>query len=211
MNDSDYKTITHDTYNQIAADYIARDQIVIKETEEVQASVRHFASLLPPKAHVLDIGIGGGRDSRLFAESGFTVLGIDIAEELLAQAAVLESTGLITYELMDVEELDVPAGSFDGVWANASLHHVPKAHLPQVLERLHEALKSGGYLQIKVHRGISEGLVEEIKFNQPVVRYFAKYEPQELSSVVQAAGFLTIEVNLATEGKWVDLLAQKVG
>jgi SAM-dependent methyltransferase len=42
---------------------------------------------------------------------------------------------------------------FDGIYANASLFHVPSAALPQVLSDLHAALKTGGVLFSSNPRG----------------------------------------------------------
>ena len=46
----------------------------------------------------------------------------------------------------DFLQLDLPKGRFDGVFANASLFHVPRAELPRVLRELHAALAPGGVL-----------------------------------------------------------------
>ena len=46
----------------------------------------------------------------------------------------------------DLLQLQLPTESFDGIFANAVLFHVPSAELPGVLARLHEALKAGGVL-----------------------------------------------------------------
>ena len=203
----DYKKITRDTYNAISDGYIERDHLHIDETEEVESSLSAFTSLLPPQAHVLDVGIGGGGDSRRLAEAGFTVVGIDIAEELLEKARLLDNSGKIHYLQMDFEELDFPENSFDGVWANASLHHIPKQNLPKVLQKIHGILKPLGYVQIKMHRGTTEGIVEEEKFGQNIARYFAEYELQEIQDHLENHGFSIDDARLATKGKWIDIRA----
>lgn len=207
----DYKTVNRTTYNRIAASYIENDKKTIPETSVVHALISHFITLLPPHATLLDVGIGGGRDARLFAAAGISVTGIDTSQDLLTQGAALDRTKKITYLLMDFEEIDFPAHTFDGVWANASLHHIPKANLPTVLQRIRTVLKPDGYFQIKVHHGTGEGFKTDNKFGHSVTRYFANYEPEELSALLQEAGFAVCEHALTTGGKWLDILAQKAG
>lgn len=205
-----YKSITTDTYNQIADEYIARDHQTIDESKEVNESVKKFADLIPAGSTILDIGIGGGRDARLFAGLGFRIVGIDIAAKLLQKGSKLENTGLIEYLEMDLEDLRFPEDSFVAIWANASLHHIPKKNLPSVLHSIKLILKPDGYLQIKMHRGLTEGIEEENKFNSQILRYFANYELEEIVQVLKDVGFEIIEAKLATKDKWVDLLVRKV-
>src|SRR5262249_25411665 len=49
--------------------------------------------------------------------------------------------------------LDLAPRSFDGVFANASLFHVPSAELPRVLRELHAALRPNGALVASNPRG----------------------------------------------------------
>jgi ubiquinone/menaquinone biosynthesis C-methylase UbiE len=205
----DAKEINRNTYNLIAKDYVARDQIIIDETKEVLETVKKFTSLLPKGARILDIGIGGGRDSRAFAKNGCEIIGIDVAEKLVEAGKAQDTSGKITYLIMDVEHLDFPPSYFDGVWANASLHHISKEALPDVLKKIFTVLKVGGYLQVKVHKGVGEQLVTEEKFNRNIQRFFAKYDVGELETLVKNAGFSVIYAKTATKDKWVDLLAKK--
>ena len=204
----DYKEHTRDTYNRIADAYIERDTRQVNETAEVNASLEHFAALLPAGGLILDIGTGGGRDARFFARLGKSVVAIDTADQLLQKAAAVHPNDAITYKVMDMENLDFPAQTFDGVWANASLHHMPKQNLPAVLAQIATILKPEGYLQVKVHHGEGEGMVPETKFGIAIERFFANYTPEELRQILIATGFLPEYVRLATDGKWVDALAR---
>ena len=56
----------------------------------------------------------------------------------------------------DLLQLQLPTESFDGIFANAVLFHVPSVELPGVLARLHEALKGGGVLFCSNPRGQDE-------------------------------------------------------
>ena len=92
---------------------------------------------------ILDFGCGPGRDLKAFAGLGHSPIGLDGAERFV-QMARLES-GCEVWQ-QDFLSLGLPAGRFDGVFANASLFHVPSRELPRVLRELHATLKSGGVL-----------------------------------------------------------------
>ena len=206
-NDMDYKEITRRSYDLVAKDYSERDKTLVAETNEVQAALEDFSSRLPIRASVLDVGSGGGRDSRFFFEKGFVVTGIDFSSEMVVRAKN-EEPG-IDYRVMDFEAIDFPAGSFDGIWANASLHHIPRNHLPAVLRNLERILKSSGLFFMIVKHGVEEGIRRNKKFGREIERHFSFYQPEELKAAVQRAGFRVLSASLAVEGEWVYLLAQK--
>ncbi len=206
---TDYKQITKGTYDDIAADYSERDSSVIAESWEVKGALDAFVALLKPGAHVLDVGCGGGRDSRYLAEKGMRVTAIDFSESMVRNAQKINSN--IEYMQMDFEHIDFPEKAFDGVWANASLHHIPKANLAHVLRSLHRILVSDGVLFLKVKHGDSEGVRENMKFGKSLKRYFAFYKPEEMISLVESAGFQIVRHSLVTSDEWLDVVARKIG
>jgi 2-polyprenyl-3-methyl-5-hydroxy-6-metoxy-1,4-benzoquinol methylase len=110
-----------------------------------------FARMLPAGGRVLDAGCGSGRDARWLCEQGFAVTATEAAPKLAALAHA--HTGLpvqvLTFDRMDWRE------AFDGIWTCASLLHVPRAELPEVLRRLTRALVPGGlwFMSFKYGRG----------------------------------------------------------
>lgn len=127
-------------YNQRAEDFRAgtRDHDV---SQNIDALLRHVDGEAP--FTILDFGCGPGRDLNVFASLGHWVIGLDGAE-CFAQMARAD-TGCEVWQ-QDFLKLDLPAGRFDGVFANASLFHVPNRALPRVLGQLHATLKPGGVL-----------------------------------------------------------------
>ena len=102
-----------------------------------------------PPFTILDLGCGPGRDLATFAALGHSPVGLEGAAPFVAMA---RAEG---YEVLhqDFLALDLPAGRFDGIFANASLFHVPTAALPRVLGELRAALKPRGALFSSNPRG----------------------------------------------------------
>jgi SAM-dependent methyltransferase len=96
-----------------------------------------------PPFTILDFGCGPGRDLRTFASRGHEAIGLEGAAAFVAMAR--ESSGCEVWR-QDFLRLALPPSSFDGVFANASLFHVPSAALPRVLTGLRDALKPRGVL-----------------------------------------------------------------
>jgi SAM-dependent methyltransferase len=102
---------------------------------------------------ILDLGCGPGRDLRAFRESGHDPVGLDGAEAFVRMARAY--AGVEVWQ-QDFLGLDLPDAHFDGVFANASLFHVPLQELPRVLSELYACLKPGGVLFSSNPRGHNE-------------------------------------------------------
>ncbi len=124
------------------------------ETLEVDMSALYaeFLPLLPEQAHILDAGCGSARDSLAFAQMGFRVTACDASPAL---AALAEERHGIPVEVVEFAALPWK-DRFDGIWACASLLHVPEAELPAVLSRLCQALKVDGVLYLSFKYGQGE-------------------------------------------------------
>ena len=99
---------------------------------------------------ILDLGCGPGRDLRAFTALGHEVVGLDGAAELVALARAETDCTVL---LQDFLALDLPVAHFDGVFANASLFHVPSSQIARVLGELAAALKPGGVFFCSNPRG----------------------------------------------------------
>ncbi|MFL9924974.1 class I SAM-dependent methyltransferase [Herbaspirillum lusitanum] len=99
---------------------------------------------------ILDFGCGPGRDLLAFKALGHQPVGLDGTLGFVEMARA--ASGCEVWH-QDFLQLDLPAGRFDGVYANASLFHVPSAALPSVLAQLHATLKTGGILFSSNPRG----------------------------------------------------------
>jgi SAM-dependent methyltransferase len=144
----------------------------------------------PPPFTLLDFGCGPGRDLKTFSALGHRAIGLDGAAEFVAMAR--EHSGCEVWH-QDFLHLALPPGTFDGVFANASLFHVPSAALPGVLAALHAALKPGGVLFSSNPRGHNEE-----GWNGP--RYGSYYDYPTWEGYLVAAGFTPLRHYYRPEG-----------
>src|ERR687885_194185 len=139
--------ITIDFYNEHAQDFYHRTVNV--DMRELYAP---FLALLPAGAHILDAGCGSGRDSLYFKQHGYQVTALDASAELVKLSSQLLQQPVLhlTFQEVDFDE------RFDGIWACASLLHVPRIEIDDVLRRLTKALKPGAILFTSFKNGNTE-------------------------------------------------------
>ncbi|WP_090264025.1 class I SAM-dependent methyltransferase [Pseudomonas panipatensis] len=150
-------------------------------SQNIAALLRHIHAEAP--FVLLDFGCGPGRDLRTFKALGHAPVGLDGCPRFVEMARA--ESGCEVWQ-QDFLALDLPAQRFDGIYANASLFHVPRQELPRVLGQLHAALKPGGVLFASNPRGDnSEG------WNGP--RYGAYHDWQQWQALLEGAGFQALE------------------
>jgi SAM-dependent methyltransferase len=136
----------------------------------------------PAPFTILDLGCGPGRDLKTFTELGHKAIGLDGSARFAEMARAYSGCEVWCQDFL---HLDLPPAMFDGVYANASLFHVPSAELPGVLARLHAALKPGGVLFSSNPRGDNrEG------WNGP--RYGSYYDYDTWADYLATAGFAAL-------------------
>ena len=117
-------------------------------SQNIAALLQHIQ--VAPPFELLDLGCGPGRDLATFAALGHRATGLEGAPRPAAIARAHSGCDVIEQDLL---ALDLPAGRFDGVFANAVLFHIPVQELPRVLGQLHATLKPGGVLFSSNPRG----------------------------------------------------------
>lgn len=133
-----------------------------------------FLKSLPGKK-ILDLGSGPGRDSVIFKRRGYKPYCLDISEEMLGLCRKQKLPAIH----MDMEELQLPASSFDGVWSYTSLTTIPKFKVWKIINKIYNILKKDGVLFLGLIEGKFEGWKspdEKYKF----VRYISRYTPEEV-------------------------------
>jgi len=172
------RTLAH--YDQRAEDFWqgTRDHDV---RQNMDALLKHIDG--KPPFTILDFGCGPGRDLKAFRNLGHEAVGLEGSARFAAMAR--EYSGCEVLE-QDFLALDLPAARFDGVFANASLFHVPGGELPRVLGELHATLKPGGVLFSSNPRGANEE-----GWNKG--RYGVYHDLETWRRYLTAAGFTELE------------------
>ncbi|HUE64592.1 MAG TPA: class I SAM-dependent methyltransferase [Rhizomicrobium sp.] len=140
-------TLAH--YDQRADDFWkgTRDHDV---SQNIDALIQHIQGT--PPFTILDFGCGPGRDLKAFTDLGHIAIGLE-GSDCFAAMARAQGFEILQQNFL---KLDLPNQKFDGVFANASLFHVPSQELPRVLRELHATLKSRGVLFSSNPRGNNE-------------------------------------------------------
>lgn len=187
-------------YNQNADSFIEGTQ-----NADMSDQYRMFLKYLPNGGKLLDLGCGSGRDSAYFSSLGFEVTAADGSEALCKR--VKEHYGIPAL-CIKFEELSF-AAVFDAIWACASLLHVKKADMPDVMEKVSAALKPGGVLYASFKYGSEERTSNG--------RFFNDYTEQDLETLLTTENQLTLLEYWITEDvrpdrsgeRWLNFVAKK--
>lgn len=147
---------TLDYYQRNAKDFFSQTINV-----DMQNVYQPFLEYLP-KPHlanqqkILDVGCGSGRDSVFFANQGFEVIAIDGSKSLIELAQQTDTR--IDWQCLRFDEIAKQSwqNQFTGIWACASLLHMPFDDLTKLLNDLIRCLKSDGILYASFKYGDSE-------------------------------------------------------
>ena len=191
---------TIDYYNLNAESFIENTQNV-----DMHLAQDKFLHLLNEGAAILDFGCGSGRDTKYFLDKGCRVTATDGSVELCRRASVF--TGIEVQEML-FQELDEKE-KYDGIWACASILHLPKKQLREVLKNMYEALKSEGWIYTSFKYGEFTG--------ERNGRYFTDFTTDTFKDFIHDMHGLKIEEQWITgdvrpgrgEEKWLNLLLQK--
>jgi ubiquinone/menaquinone biosynthesis C-methylase UbiE len=120
-----------------------------------------FVALLPPGGNVLDAGCGPGRDTLVFLARGFRVVAFD-ASRAMVELATKQTGQPVLHATF--QQIEFEKDTFDGVWACASLLHVPSGEIDDVLHRVTRSLKFGGAMYMSVKVGDGERIADDGRF-----------------------------------------------
>ncbi len=182
LTDADLEALTARTL----AHYDAAAEAFHEGTRSHDVS-QNYAALLsaieePPPFTVLDFGCGPSRDLAYFRSLGHEAFGLDGSERFVEMARAATGCEVLHQNFL---ALALPTERFHGIFANASLFHVPKQELPRVLRELRASLRPRGVLFCSNPRGRDvEGFSGE--------RYGAFHTLETWREYVESAGFIEI-------------------
>lgn len=156
---------------------------------------------------VLDLGCGAGDHAAYFAGTGLHVTGIDLSDGMI-ELAQQRNPGL-DFRVMDMERLNFPHDTFDGVWAVTSLLHIPKKNVPAVCDSVANVLKERGIFYVCMKQGTGEGM-ESDRRDLNTQRYLAYWQRDELCRTLQSR--FDVFVDRATPRRdrvFLEMLARK--
>lgn len=179
----------------------------IKDTLDVnlESLYSKFLPLLTPKAAILDAGCGSGRDSLYFIRHRYRVTAFDSSSVLAERSSELIGQKVLT---LSFDEVDFD-NQFDGIWACASLLHIPKAQIHACMERLIRAMKSSGVIFMSFKYGTGETIKDE--------RFFNNYDEESFANMIGQHSKLTLVSTWVTNDlrkgreheKWLNGIARK--
>jgi SAM-dependent methyltransferase len=150
-------------------------------SQNINALLRHIRGTAPFR--ILDLGCGPGRDLKTFSSLGHTAIGLDGAEPFVQMARAESGCEVLHQNFL---ELDLPSESFDGIFANAVLFHLPSQEIATVLTHLRDALRPEGVLFSSNPRGDNQE-------GWSGARYGTWYDWQTWQHLMVSAGFLELE------------------
>lgn len=155
---------------------------------------------------VLDFGCGPGRDLMYFKKRGHVPYGLDGCENFCEMAR--ENSGCEVWH-QNFCELDLPENFFDGIFANASIFHIPKMQLSSALETMNKSLKKNGILFSSNPRGNGESFDGS--------RYGNYMQFEEYEEFLNSAGFEVLDHYYRPTGwpreeqPWLAVVSRKTG
>lgn len=164
-----------------------------------------FLKLLPSQAYIMDFGCGSGRDTKAFLEQGYRVDAVDGSAELCRMASELTGISVKKMLFKDLSETEL----YDGIWACASILHLPRKELMGVLKKISDALKTGGILYTSFKYGDFEGIRSG--------RYFIDFTEGSFGELMEGIPSLrTVETWITNDvrpgrgdERWLNILLEK--
>ncbi len=192
---------TIDYYDINAYDYTANTLNV--DFAEMQ---QRFLKKIEDGAFILDFGCGTGRDTKAFLEQGFKVDAIDGSEKMCEIAGKYTGMDIKHMYFQDLKEVD----KYDGIWACASILHLNRDELVDVLKRMARALKNNGIIYTSFKYGTFEG--------ERNGRYFTDMTEAAFDELINQIPELKIEDEWVTldvredrgDEKWLNLILRKI-
>ena len=186
---------TLDYYNQNASEYFEKTVKV-----DMKKQYDFFLKYMKPNGKILDFGCGSGRDSLYFKDLGYDVDAIDGSNDLCELASHYTK---LNVKCMNFDDLNI-INYYDGIWACATLLHVSKSEMHDILVKIRNALKKDGIVYIALKDGNKEEITSE-------GRFFNYYTKELFELETNKARLVPIDYmnNVSSNVKWNNFILKK--
>lgn len=190
---------TIDYYNKHAEEFTASTFEV-----DMESLYKPFLAELPGGTRILDVGCGSGRDTLAFKNKGYQIDAIDYSRALVERATQLTGIAVQQQSFYEIEVQDI----YDGVWACASLLHCDRNRLPDVLKRIHSALRCGGICYMSFKYGTTDREKDGRAFTD-LDEDQAKLLLDQLNDVEVLEQWITVDKRPDRDEQWLNILWKK--
>ncbi|MCY4333226.1 MAG: class I SAM-dependent methyltransferase [Litoreibacter sp.] len=166
----------------------AKQYLDLVSRTEPDADLHAFLDAMPAGGHALDLGCGPGNSAAMMRDAGLIVEAWDASAEMVAIAQKkfgLDAKQAVFNDLTS-------ESSYDGIWANFSLLHAPKAEFPRHLAAIKTALKPGGVFHIGMKLGAED-------HRDKIGRLYTYFTLDALKTHLQEAGFTPRRIREGSE------------
>ena len=191
---------TLDYYERNAEEFVRGTADV--DFSEIQ---NRFLDRLEAGSLILDFGCGSGRDTKYFLKRGYRVDAIDGSEELCRLASAYTGVKVRRMLFQELSAVDM----YDGIWACASILHLPEAEVGNVIRKMANALKERGIIYTSFKYGTFAG--------ERNGRFFTDMTEEKFARLMQCVGGLVMEEQWISkdarpernEDRWLNLILRK--
>ncbi|MDO8486725.1 MAG: class I SAM-dependent methyltransferase [Candidatus Curtissbacteria bacterium] len=164
------------------------------------------------ESKVLDLGCGSGVHAKHLFDEGLEVYGLDLSPKMINEAKRRVPKG--KFVVGDMNSLPYKDEFFGGVYARASLLHIPKTRIAKVLKDVHRVLEPGGIFYLALKEGEGEEEKEDMRHGNKVKRFFAYFKEDEIKRYLENAKFEVLKVKKFSRTKnstaWLLIFAEKL-
>lgn len=199
----------NETYDLIAEDWHVQHQ----NDDWWVGGTDAFTVLVKPGGLVLDVGCGGGMKSHYLIKRGLRVVGVDFSEKMIAIAKREVSEG--EFHVLDLRMVGSLGRTFDGIFMQAVLLHIPRNEALSVLSTLVQSLVAGGHMYIAVkdkkEGRPDEGMKQEDDYGYSYERFFSYFSIDELRDLIRQVGLTIVFEKITPAGniRWIEVIGRK--
>lgn len=178
------------------------NKTVFLDLTDAYAQFREFV----PSGRILDAGCGAGRDTRFFIENGYVVIAFDASREMVRKCQEYPHAYCLQRSFSEITFKE----EFDGVWACASLLHLPRDKARLAVTRLTTSLKPEGVMFVSVKHGEGNRWEKDRYFefyNDETIHRLFDHDPR--LKLIKLWNSTAPDLNGGGEVKWLNALLRR--